>query len=264
MISIFYLCLSTYFLSGDAQTVVNGQIFTNGLSIVDSPAVNSTQHAGSVMPIAIDVSGDGSIPQDALSPQSNKNPHYDSLEVFLVSSTTSSNFTIANTTTGLLSQENGSTVKHINFWVPSCVKSGNYNVTIYEGSHINGTAYYSITPIPISIQNTNTNGDCSNITNNLQSQPQGSSPPAVNPFLAANGSQVVFPQNGACAASSRASLPVAIALAALGLFVILWTRWGVRQKQDRCNEFFDMWCELSRSSSSRIIPSDSHFTLPSI
>ena len=38
-----------------AQFLVNGQIFTNALAIVDAPAPNSTFHAGANMPMAIDV-----------------------------------------------------------------------------------------------------------------------------------------------------------------------------------------------------------------
>lgn len=127
-----------------AQIVVNGQIYTNGLAIVDAPQpgtyvppprtsatltslVDRTLHAGATQSVAIDVSGDGKLPSDSANPSSTLKTHYDSLEVYLVSYATSFNMTVS-AGAGLLTQESGSTVKHINWVIDTCIPSGNYNV----------------------------------------------------------------------------------------------------------------------------------------
>ncbi|THH20841.1 hypothetical protein EW146_g609 [Bondarzewia mesenterica] len=188
--------------SVSAQYLVNGQVFTNALAILDAPAPQSTYHAGNGIPIAIDVSGDGKLPNDAAIPDSNLATGFDSLELYLVSTSTGMNLTVSNGT-GLLTQESGSTVKHLDFALSNCVPAGEYNFTLYEGSHINNEAFYSITPIPISIENNNFNGTCPTGLNELQSLPQPSTPPPNNPFLnsssltpldtTANGSPTVIP-----------------------------------------------------------------------
>ncbi|EIN13488.1 hypothetical protein PUNSTDRAFT_41053 [Punctularia strigosozonata HHB-11173 SS5] len=113
-----------------AQQVVNGQIFTNGLAIVDAPAVNSVQHVGSDINIAVDVSGsgDGKLASVAATPGSGLADRFDSLSIYLVSSETNINATVSNGT-GFLTQEPGSTVKHLNFNVPGCITPGDYNVS---------------------------------------------------------------------------------------------------------------------------------------
>ena len=71
------------------------------------------------------LSGDGKITdQDAFIPGSNLNTRYDFLEIYLVSP--QANFTVANSS--ILSQEPGSTVKHLNWPIPTCVNAGSYNV----------------------------------------------------------------------------------------------------------------------------------------
>lgn len=73
------------------------------------------------------MSGDGKLPSDSANPSSTLKTHYDSLEVYLVSYATSFNMTVS-AGTGLLTQESGSTVKHINWVIDTCIPSGNYNV----------------------------------------------------------------------------------------------------------------------------------------
>ena len=63
----------------------------------------------------------------SVNPNSTSDTHFDSLEVYLVSYATSFNLTVSSGT-GLLTQESGSTVKHINWLIESCIPSGNYNV----------------------------------------------------------------------------------------------------------------------------------------
>ncbi|EPQ60825.1 hypothetical protein GLOTRDRAFT_113355 [Gloeophyllum trabeum ATCC 11539] len=174
-----------------AQTSVNGQVFTSGLAILDAPAPQSVQHAGSNMPIAIDVSGDGKLSQTATIPGSGLPTRYDSLELYLVSSQTSMNLTVSEGT-GLLTQESGSTVKHLNWPIPKCLPAGQYNLTLYETSHVNNQGFFSITPIPVTIQNPAPSGLCTDGSNEFLGQPQTSSPPPQNPFLPFPGGPITI------------------------------------------------------------------------
>lgn len=156
-----------------AQGVIIAQAANDGLSVIDSPAVNSVLHAGSNASIAIDVSAGNS-----------GSFSYQSLEIYLVSATTGKNITISNGSQ-LLTQEPDSTVKHINWPVATCLQEGEYNLTVYEASTLtsNGTGYFAIMPVPVQVQN---NGDddsdsaCTSALNVLQAQPQASSPPPID------------------------------------------------------------------------------------
>ncbi|OBZ78717.1 hypothetical protein A0H81_00661 [Grifola frondosa] len=151
-------------------TLVNGQVFTNGLAVVDSPQPNTPLNAGSNMPIAIDVSGDGRL--DTTS-------GIDLLELYMVSSETLQNITVS-AGPELLIQESGSTVKHLNWPIPDCIPAGDYNLTFYENSHAQGNNFFSITPIPVELQNSAPSDACTSAVNDLQDQPQPSSPPPSN------------------------------------------------------------------------------------
>ncbi|KAK0465426.1 uncharacterized protein EV420DRAFT_1514312 [Desarmillaria tabescens] len=158
-----------------------GQYFTSGLSIINSPSPNSPGHAGSTLPISIDVSGDGRLPGDS---------SFSLLEIYLVSSETNINLTVVSGA-DFLTQESGS-VRHENFMVPTCIKAGNYNLTFYETSQIEGKPFFIITPIPLPIENSNPSGSaCTDGLNALQDQPQVFSAPE-NPPLPA-GETIVFP-----------------------------------------------------------------------
>lgn len=118
------------------------------LPIIKANKDASTLHAGSNMNLAIDVrrfppnfslnltlyaiqvSGDGKLAswQEASTPGSSLSTRFDGLEIYLVSSDTSTNLTVS--TSGLLSREQGSTVKHLNWPIPACITAGNYNVSI--------------------------------------------------------------------------------------------------------------------------------------
>ncbi|KAI0274626.1 hypothetical protein BC834DRAFT_848968 [Gloeopeniophorella convolvens] len=204
-----------------AQYLVNGQVFTYALAIVDAPAPNGTFHAGSSIPIAIDVSGDGKLPQAAAAPGAGLATGFDSLELYLVSEQTKTNLTISNGT-GLLTQEPESTVKHINFVLSNCVTPGNYNFTVYEGSHINGQNYFSITPVPISIENTSPSGPCTNGTNQLQDLPQPNSPPPANPFLNTSGLAPLDASSSSAATSCTPSLQAPLAFFSLALLSMMF------------------------------------------
>jgi hypothetical protein len=78
-----------------------------------------------------------------------------------------------------------------------CKRLNELQVTFYETSHINGTAHFTVTPLPISIENPNRSGSCSG--NALATQPQASSALTHSPWLDASGTSVTYPpvSNGA-------------------------------------------------------------------
>ncbi|KAF2671241.1 hypothetical protein BT63DRAFT_453639 [Microthyrium microscopicum] len=167
-------------------TVVNGQIFTPGLAVVDAPQP-FTPLGGDFLQVAIDVSGSGRLPwppvNDTRTPTFFRN-----ITLFLTSYETGHNFTISNATnaTGtlpdidILNQEPGSTVKHVNWLWPLCLVGngqrssgkdarGSYNISIHQQYRMNGSEYYTIFDLPISVTN---------------SIPQNSSHPGDKPYPA--------------------------------------------------------------------------------
>jgi len=184
------------------QTLVNGQTFTNGLAIIDAPAPQNPGHAGSSISIAIDVSGDGKLPSAASLPGSGLSNSFQLLEIYLVSAETNLNMTVS-AGPGLLTNESGSTVKHLNWPIPPCIPAGNYNLTFYETSFFNSLGIFAITPIPIPILNPNPSGSpCPNL-NPLQGQPQSSNPLRQSPFLYPTASAQATATSASAPASSR-------------------------------------------------------------
>ncbi|KAJ7431824.1 hypothetical protein B0H11DRAFT_2128638 [Mycena galericulata] len=154
---ILFFALFTHVVAG--QTFINGQTFTNGLAIIDSPSPLKY----SPLPAFLD--------RVFLT-------RYDSLEIYLVSA----NFNITvSAGPAFLTGESGSTVKHLNWPIPTCLSPGDYNLTFYEASHFNSQGVFTITPIPIPISNPSLSGNCSNL-NPVQSQPQPSNPLPQSPF----------------------------------------------------------------------------------
>ncbi|KAI0335403.1 hypothetical protein GY45DRAFT_1366973 [Cubamyces sp. BRFM 1775] len=152
-----------------AQDVVNGQVLTQGFSVLDSPQPNFVLNAGSSSEVAIQVPS-----------LTNATFGLDSLEVYLVSSDPQMNITISSGPQAL-TQEPGSDVKHIRWNVPTCLQSGSYNLTLYEASHFNDASFFAITPIPVQVRNSgNVSSSCDLPVNPLQSQPQPSNPPPSN------------------------------------------------------------------------------------
>ncbi|KAF7339821.1 hypothetical protein MVEN_01898600 [Mycena venus] len=203
---LFFLTFFALLSQPVAGQYINGQTFTNGLSIIDSPSPNNPGHAGSSINIAIDVSGDGKLPSAASLPGSGYSTGFVSLEIYLVSSETNINMTVS-AGPALLTGEPGSTVKHLNWPIPTCIPAGNYNLTFYESSLFNSEGIFTITPIPIPISNPSTPGApappgapsppgqqptpsgqptppgaCTDNLNLLQAQPQSSSPLPQSPF----------------------------------------------------------------------------------
>ncbi|KAJ7783563.1 hypothetical protein DFH07DRAFT_191959 [Mycena maculata] len=205
-----FFALFAHLVAG--QTLINGQTLTNGLSIIDSPAPSNPGHAGSTIPIAVDVSGDGQLQSAASIPGSGLATRLDTLEIYLVSAQANLNMTVS-AGPDLLTGESGSTVKHLNWPIPTCVPAGNYNLTFYEGSHYNGQGVFAITPILIPISNPSPSGQCSNGTNPLQTQPQDSNPLPQSPFAPGSGSSLpgtTFPSTTLSATVSSSGMVTVI------------------------------------------------------
>ncbi|KAL3461552.1 hypothetical protein BJX64DRAFT_153124 [Aspergillus heterothallicus] len=168
-------------------TIVNGQIYTPGLAIVNAPQPY-TPLGGDTLHISLDVSGNGQL---SLTPDDDEPTRFHNITLFLTSSTTEKNFTISNGTeplvfalpltsedsssnsnsngsvipyTGpILSLEPGSTVKHINWIWPECFVGdgdsgdqgarGDYNISMHQAFRWNGTDYYTVFDLPISVSN---------------------------------------------------------------------------------------------------------------
>lgn len=124
---------------------------------------------GDFLHIAIDVSGDGKLP---VPPKNTADPltQVFNFTLFLTSTSLQKNFTISNITTttppfaDIMTQESGQTVKHINFEWPACLVGdgkedigttarGDYNISIHQNFRLNGSDYYSIFNLPISVTN---------------------------------------------------------------------------------------------------------------
>lgn len=124
---------------------------------------------GDFLHVAIDVSGDGKLP---VPPRDISDPltQVFNFTMFLTSNTLFKNFTISNLTSNtppladIMNQEPGQTVKHINFEWPDCLVGdgkedigttarGEYNISIHQSFRLNGSDFYSVFNLPISITN---------------------------------------------------------------------------------------------------------------
>ncbi|KAF2000591.1 hypothetical protein P154DRAFT_491773 [Amniculicola lignicola CBS 123094] len=151
-----------------AFNIVNGRIFTPGLGIILAPQP-FTPMGGDFLHIALDVGGDGKL---SVPPQNRDDPltQVFNITLFLTSDTLQKNFTISNITTtippfaDIMNQELSQTVKHINFEWPACLVGngreefgetarGDYNISIHQNFRINGSDFYSIFNLPISVTN---------------------------------------------------------------------------------------------------------------
>lgn len=170
-------------------TVSNGQIFTPGFAIVDSPQPG-TPLGGSQIEVALDVSADGVLP---LNTAVDSPSRINNITIFMYSYDTGRNFTISNGTITnatygpIMQQEPGSTVKHVKWTWPSCLVGngqpttadsarGIYNISIRQNFRMNNTSYYTIFDLPISVTNSIDNStarpDCDSINNPLMTPEQ--------------------------------------------------------------------------------------------
>ncbi|CAE6447232.1 unnamed protein product [Rhizoctonia solani] len=201
-LSFWFIILSIFWndLVPVSAQLVNGQFYTSGLAISNAPAPGSQYSPGGSIGVSVDVSGNGRLPTSASVPGSTLPTAFISLNIFLVSSQTKTNITVTSGTQ-FLESEPGSTVKHLDFVIPSCLKTGDYNYTYYEVSRVNEATYFSITPIPIFILNSQSGDEPCDGSTEPEPQPQSSSPPPEQPFLGAGFSlttgfsQVVAPTN---------------------------------------------------------------------
>ncbi|OQD88298.1 hypothetical protein PENANT_c004G06730 [Penicillium antarcticum] len=172
-------------------TLVNGQVYTPGLAIIDAPQPN-TPLGGDNLQIAIDVSGNGKLPWPPSTDNDSATQFHD-IRFFLTSESLSHNFTISNGTTPstntsyvgpVLDLEPSSTVKHVNWIWPKCLvgdgsgsKSnsdrGAYNISMHQSFRWNGTDYYTVFQLPISVTNSISESDervdCALLENELLS-----------------------------------------------------------------------------------------------
>ncbi|RFU31301.1 hypothetical protein B7463_g5015, partial [Scytalidium lignicola] len=173
----------------NAQAIVNGQIFTPGIAIIDSPQPN-TPEGGDFLQVALDISSDGQL---SLPPYpDNSSSKINNITIFLSSYVTGNNFTITNGTAtannaslgDILFQEPGSTVKHVNWVWPDCLvgnggvgansSRGPYNISIHQNFRLNGTDLYTIFDLPIEVTNSipasDTRPSCAGLNNSLLTQ----------------------------------------------------------------------------------------------
>ncbi|KAB8205178.1 hypothetical protein BDV34DRAFT_105186 [Aspergillus parasiticus] len=146
-------------------TIINGQVFTPGLAIIDSPQPY-TPLGGDSLQVAIDVSGNGRLtsnPSDATK--------FNDITLFLTSNELSKNFTISNGTdpkdnayVGHVLEINPSTnVQQVNWNWPECLVGdehsgsgsarGPYNISIHQSFKWDGKDYYTIFDLPVNITN---------------------------------------------------------------------------------------------------------------
>ncbi|KKK14568.1 hypothetical protein P175DRAFT_0480270 [Aspergillus ochraceoroseus IBT 24754] len=167
-------------------TIVNGQILTPGLAIVDAPQPY-TPLGGDTLQVALDVSGNGKL---SLDPSDDAATRFHEITIFLTSTEKEKNFTISNgTSTGsnayagpVLGLEPSSTVKHVNWIWPECFVGdgkgssdsarGNYNISMHQSFRWNGTDYYTVFELPISVSNaiekSDNRTDCSLLENDFE------------------------------------------------------------------------------------------------
>ncbi|KAJ5145766.1 uncharacterized protein N7515_000330 [Penicillium bovifimosum] len=151
-------------------TIVNGQLYTPGLAIVDAPQPN-TPLGGDNLQVAIDVSGNGQLPWPAIT-DTRSPTRFHNITLFLTSDALSHNFTISNGTKPasntsyvgpVLDLEPSSTVKHVNWLWPDCLAGdgsgskdsarGAYNISMHQSFRWNGSDYYTVFDWPISATN---------------------------------------------------------------------------------------------------------------
>ncbi|KAK6523046.1 hypothetical protein TWF281_002468 [Arthrobotrys megalospora] len=213
-------------------TILNGQIYTPGLAIVDAPQP-FTPLGGATLHVAIDVSGNGRLPpytyqafpngtvpsfydpntsDDDNELQPLTGTYYHNITIFLSSYTNGHNFTVANNTLPptrfnnsyvppVLSLERGSTVKHVNWIWPDCLRRGlgEYNISIHQSFTYNASDYYTIFDLPITLTNdldpNRGAADCGLVQNPLipqEDRQRSANVLAFQPWINGTGAQVDF------------------------------------------------------------------------
>ncbi|KAL4937322.1 hypothetical protein BDV06DRAFT_215964 [Aspergillus oleicola] len=236
-------------------TILNGQIYTPGLAIINAPQPY-TPLGGDDLHISIDISGNGHLP---LRTETSTPTRFYTLTIFLTSSETERNFTIANgTETGndmwdnadgdrgntgyigsVLDLEPASTVKHVNWVWPGCFVGegagggdsarGSYNISMHQAFRLNGTEYYTVFDLPIEVVNRieedEARVDCRLLENafepDVEMASNGSLP--VQPWIGENVDIIVLDGDGESLGNRGMGVRAVMILLVWGLVYCGWT-----------------------------------------
>ncbi|KAJ5524264.1 hypothetical protein N7494_010914 [Penicillium frequentans] len=223
-------------------TVVNGQLYTPGLAIVDAPQPY-TPLGGANLQVAIDVSGNGALSWPPSTQSADAPTLFHDITLFLTSESKSHNLTISNgtvpatNTTGyvgpVLDLEPSSTVKHVNWIWPKCFvgdgtssSDGTYNISMHQSFRWNDTDYYTVFDWPISITNSipesSDRVDCALLENKMINMDESSDTLPGQPWLT-SGVSASSTQSGATATQTSVGSSVhrKVALAAAGTAFVM-------------------------------------------
>lgn len=215
---------------GQNFTIYDGQIYTPGFAILDSPQPETPMGGGmflsspqtsyielttlDTIEIALDVTADGILPLDVTADSPSR---INNITIFMYSYDTGRNFTVSNGTATannaslgeIMIQEPSSTVKHVKWTWPACLVGngpptaaadsdrGNYNISIRQNFVMNSTNYYTIFDVPISVTNkikdSTGRADCDSLDNPLLTSEEvdASAVNGVGVLFAPGNSQVV-------------------------------------------------------------------------
>lgn len=187
--AVLLLLLASPSLADQSFTTHNGQIFTPGFVVMNSPQP-WTPMGGDSLHFSFDVTAKGQLP---LLLEEDSPSLINNITIFLSSYDTGRNFTISNGTAGrddaslgdIMDQEPGSNVKHINWIWPDCLVGdgepqdgrpsdrGTYNISIRQNFRINDSNHYTIFDLPIAVTNSIEHDDsrpsCDDLANELLS-----------------------------------------------------------------------------------------------
>lgn len=169
-------------------TIAGGQVYTPGIVIWNAPQPG-TPLGGDTLHVSLDVTANGRLNLPPYVPESPTQIH--NITMFLYSRDTGLNLTVNNGSAEIagserliMSQQPGSTVKHINWPWPDCLvgdgqprsaddRRGAYNISIRQSFRLNGQDHYTIFDVPISVTNRISNGlrpSCESLNNPLLSE----------------------------------------------------------------------------------------------
>ncbi|KAH9814426.1 hypothetical protein DFH28DRAFT_1083005 [Melampsora americana] len=176
--------------------LIDSRYYTPALLIINGPQPDQNIAADQNLQFSLEVTGDGKLPPASTEPGNQQATTILSLSVFLINADL--NMTVFENL-NLLEQERGSSVKHLNFQLPSCTPSGTYQVIMtdiywfvinFSRSHIMRLMSSSQCCSPVSKTNldiniNNSGGDSSKTCQGAtppKDKPQDSRPPS-QPFL---------------------------------------------------------------------------------
>ncbi|TLD11986.1 uncharacterized protein PgNI_03892 [Pyricularia grisea] len=174
-------------------TIAGGQVYTPGIVIWNAPQpgtpLGGVERSTETLHVSLDVTANGKLNLPPYDPDSPTQIH--NITMFLYSRDTGLNLTVNNGSADIsgserliMSQEPGSTVKHINWPWPECLvgdgqprgaddRRGAYNISIRQSFRLNGQEHYTIFDVPISVTNRIDGGlrpSCESLNNPLLSE----------------------------------------------------------------------------------------------